>query len=216
MEHMLPEDFAERYASEYRLSGNEAGVRFDIVLNSPVEVPIIPQNVIDVAFCSADGTTVDRGFQLMDAEMDGNFDVVVTPGVDTPLYKRYVWNEAADPMKYMVVSSFVDGQERLILFDMEDPRPKPEPEAEEVPEEEPEEEPEPEIVYAPLQKGDRSEAVKALQQRLIDLKYLNDKADGIFGKKTEKAVKAAQEAFGLEQTGIADNELQHRLFDDAE
>ena len=33
--------------------------------------------------------------------------------------------------------------------------------------------------------GSRGELVKQLQQALIDLGYLKDKADGIFGSKTE-------------------------------
>lgn len=49
----------------------------------------------------------------------------------------------------------------------------------------------------------RSDAAKELQQQLIDLEYLNDKADGIFGKKTEQAVKDYQRAAGFEVTGIA-------------
>lgn len=48
-----------------------------------------------------------------------------------------------------------------------------------------------------------SAAVKELQQMLIDCGYLNDKADGIFGKNTEAAVKAFQKAAGLSVDGIA-------------
>lgn len=45
--------------------------------------------------------------------------------------------------------------------------------------------------------------VKDLQQKLTDLGYLNDKVDGIFGAKTEKAVKAFQKEHGLTVDGIA-------------
>ena len=44
------------------------------------------------------------------------------------------------------------------------------------------------------------------------LDICSGKADGDFGKKTEKAVRKAQEAFGMEQTGIADDAFQRRLF----
>jgi len=45
--------------------------------------------------------------------------------------------------------------------------------------------------------------VKELQQMLTDLDFLNDKVDGIFGAKTEKAVKAFQKEYGLNADGIA-------------
>ncbi|MDO4546985.1 MAG: L,D-transpeptidase family protein [Clostridia bacterium] len=47
--------------------------------------------------------------------------------------------------------------------------------------------------YAPLARGDKNDDVAKLQQRLIDLGYLNDVADGQFGKKTADAVTAAQQ-----------------------
>ena len=45
--------------------------------------------------------------------------------------------------------------------------------------------------------------VAELQRMLIDLRFLNDKADGIFGKKTEQAVKDYQKWARLEVTGVA-------------
>ena len=44
--------------------------------------------------------------------------------------------------------------------------------------------------YTALQRGDRNETVKRLQQELIKLGYLEGTADGIFGAQTEEAVKA--------------------------
>ena len=76
----------------------------------------------------------------------------------------------------MVVSSFVNGEERIVLFDLEGGRPEQEAEAA------------PETTYASLKKGDRGEEVKALQARLVELKYLDEKPDGIFGKNTEYVV----------------------------
>ena len=69
-----------------------------------------------------------------------------------------------------------------------------------------------EAAYATLQKGDKGDAVKALQQKLIDLGYLNGKADGDYGKKTRDAVSAFQRSAGLEQTGVADGRTQAALF----
>ena len=53
--------------------------------------------------------------------------------------------------------------------------------------------------------------VKELQQLLTDLGFLNDKVDGIFGAKTEKAVKAFQTKYGLKQDGIAWPQTIHTL-----
>lgn len=66
--------------------------------------------------------------------------------------------------------------------------------------------------YAPLAKGDRGDAVLALQERLAELKYLSGKQDGIYGSKTEAAVAEFQKASGLEATGGADTATQAALF----
>ena len=49
----------------------------------------------------------------------------------------------------------------------------------------------------------KNDDVVELQRMLIELKFLNDKADGIFGKKTEQAVKDYQKWARFEVTGIA-------------
>ena len=51
-------------------------------------------------------------------------------------------------------------------------------------------------------KGHTAE-IKQLQQWLIDLEYLDDKADGKFGQNTQAAVKAFQKDRGLTADGIA-------------
>ena len=56
-----------------------------------------------------------------------------------------------------------------------------------------------------------SSAVKTLQRMLIDCGHLNDKADGIFGKNTEAAVKAFQKSAGLTVDGIAWPQTLDRL-----
>ena len=66
--------------------------------------------------------------------------------------------------------------------------------------------------YSPLSKGSNGDAVKAVQQKLIDLGYLDGKADGDYGNKTLNAVKAFQADAGLEQTGVADSDTQAALF----
>ena len=62
-----------------------------------------------------------------------------------------------------------------------------------------------------LRNGSRGEAVRALQQALIDLGYLKGKADGIFGNQTENAVRAFQRAKNLTVDGLAGKKTQALL-----
>lgn len=62
----------------------------------------------------------------------------------------------------------------------------------------------PEEVPSTFSKGDYHEEVIKLQERLIELNYYSDVADGSFGTMTEEAVIAFQAANGISQTGIAD------------
>ncbi|HHT15865.1 MAG TPA: peptidoglycan-binding protein [Clostridiales bacterium] len=64
-----------------------------------------------------------------------------------------------------------------------------------------------------LRKGDKSENVRALQQRLIELKYLKEgEADGNFGSGTKKAVQQFQQNNGLAPDGVAGRDTQLKLF----
>ena len=63
-----------------------------------------------------------------------------------------------------------------------------------------------------LQKGSRGAVVRGFQHRLISLQYLNDAADGVFGGKTEAAVKRFQQDNGLNATGIIDEAAARKLF----
>lgn len=68
------------------------------------------------------------------------------------------------------------------------------------------------IYYEALEKGDKGEAVKTLQEALISAGYLSDKADGVFGNKTAEAVEKAQADFGFDQTGVANDAFQKMLY----
>ena len=63
-----------------------------------------------------------------------------------------------------------------------------------------------------LYNGSRGEAVRKLQQALIDLGFLKDKADGVFGNKTEEAVRKFQRANNLEADGLVGKKTQAVLF----
>ena len=66
--------------------------------------------------------------------------------------------------------------------------------------------------YTSLSKDMRSEEVQAMQERLIELGYLDDSADGVFGNNTLIAVKFFQQDAGFDVDGIASSEMQALLF----
>ena len=66
---------------------------------------------------------------------------------------------------------------------------------------------------ADLKRGSRGDEVETLQQMLIEMGFLNDKADGIFGKKTEAAVKLLQEYWGVNTTGRLDDDDLFAVYD---
>lgn len=66
-----------------------------------------------------------------------------------------------------------------------------------------------------MQKGNRGDDVKEIQEILISQGYLDGDADGIFGKKTEAAVLAFQKDHGLDATGIVGEGTYRELKNDA-
>ena len=62
-----------------------------------------------------------------------------------------------------------------------------------------------------LELGEDGPAVQALQQRLVDLGYWLDSADGNYGQLTRQAVMAFQKAEGLGRDGVAGPITQERL-----
>ena len=197
-DYMLPSDFASKWGSVYKLQGTEAGASFELLLiNYEGAATIVPQNIIKIVFQSESGNTENPGFQLMDAEIAGQTDVVVKPSVPKTLWKRYTYTNAGEEMKYLAVTSYNDGFAQTLLFELQ---------SSVVPT------PDPKDLYKSLTIGDISDAVIDLQKRLIELGYLSGDADGKYGKKTAGAVKATQKFYGMEQTGTASPEFQARLF----
>jgi len=66
-----------------------------------------------------------------------------------------------------------------------------------------------------LYNGSKGESVRELQQALIALGYLSGKADGIFGNKTENAVRAFQKARNLKVDGLAGKKTRSLLLEAA-
>lgn len=67
------------------------------------------------------------------------------------------------------------------------------------------------LPYLNLRQGDRGEAVSWLQQRLIDLGYLDGMADGDFGPKTAAAVKRFQTDNAMAVDGVAGRDLMEQI-----
>lgn len=71
----------------------------------------------------------------------------------------------------------------------------------------------PSDAYKTLEEGDRGENVKAMQERLIELGYLEGTADGAFGTKTKGAVMRFQSNHGLARDGVAGKRTLTVLFE---
>ena len=195
--HRGPNYFQSNYSDSYMLQGNEAVVEFELTLNEYMgNAEIIPQNFLLVTFRGESDADVIQGYQLMDTEIGGKTGISVYSDTPTTLYKRYPFSKTAE-MVYMVVNTYNDGVEGTYWFEIINPNPVlmyPE-------------------TFEPLTEGSKGDDVAKLQQKLIDMDLLDDKADGKFGKKTGEAVSACQALLGFEETGIADYKLMNALFD---
>lgn len=63
-----------------------------------------------------------------------------------------------------------------------------------------------------LAEGSEGEAVSALQQRLAELGFLDERPDGVYGRHTALAVEAFQRVAGLDETGKADVDTLELLY----
>ena len=70
---------------------------------------------------------------------------------------------------------------------------------------------EPAKPFTTLKRGSRGEAVSDMQQPLYDLGYYDYYIDGIFGWRTERAIRLLQSDLGLKVTGVADADLQKQI-----
>lgn len=228
---MTPRYFEDKYGKQYKLNGDEAGVQVDIKINSVsgAEVPFCPQDALVITLESETGV-VEGGFQLIDSEIEGKYGVTVTPGEAMTYYKRFTWNETA-PMKYLVVQYYCGGVAEKVYFELSEDavvtdlmKTDEEIAAEaaasqatasgETSAVAPVMTANPNYVTLGEGKANKEVHVKTTQKRLIELGYLEGKADGDYGSKTIAAVKAAQTAMGMEANGMADPLFLTILFSD--
>ena len=189
--YMTPDYYKANYGDKYRLTGTEAGAKLTMsFVSSTGTAAIAPQDALRIVFENEAGMEVD-GYQLINAEIAGLSGITIQPGQTQVVYKRFVYNDLED-MRYLVVKYYVGGQEQKAYFKLEVG--------------------EPTVNYDRLSSGSRGDAVQALQERLVELGYLDDKADGIFGGNTTNAIRDAQEQAGMEVTGVADNAFQQYIF----
>ena len=189
--YMTPDYYQANYGDKYRLTGTEAGAKLTMsFVSSTGTAAIAPQDALRIVFENEAGMEVD-GYQLINAEIAGLSGITIQPGQTQVVYKRFVYN-ATEDMRYLVVKYYVGGQEQKAYFKLEVG--------------------EPTVNYDRLASGSRGDAVQALQERLVELGYLDDKADGIFGGNTSNAIRDAQEQAGMEVTGVADNAFQQYIF----
>ena len=183
--YLPPAYFAGRYRQGFKFDGTEAGAQVTMVNGGEAE--IVPQDAFWLTLETEDGAQA-TGFQLMDAPLLGNYGVTLQPGEEKTLYKRF--EQTPEAQAVYLVLTWCEGGEKISRYFLLEER----------------------AIYPTLENGSRGEDVTALQARLIELGYLDDDADGIFGPNTEDAVRAAREAAGLDDSGLADDEFQFALF----
>ncbi len=66
--------------------------------------------------------------------------------------------------------------------------------------------------YTDLAEGDEGEAVRALQERLIELGYASGAGDGVYGEQTAIAIRMFQRYNNLDETGAATAQVQAALY----
>lgn len=197
--YLTPEYYAENYSTKYQMQGDEAGVEFELTLNDYTgSQTITPQDLLTIGLETLGGST-EQGFQLTDAEIHGDNQVTIETNIPKMFYKRFKFSPSVGDMDYLSVSAVVDGVSTQYLFELGAPV-------------RPTATPVPEVVYTSLSTGSSGDEVKTLQEALVAQGYLTGSADGKFGSMTEQAVRAAQAALGLTETGIADNEFQQKLY----
>lgn len=210
--YLSPEFYEANYGDAYKLMGTEAAAVISITASAPVDV----NDYLTFSLETANGEVIE-GYPLMDAAISGEYSSQLSASQPTTLYKRFQY-DAAKEAKYLTLFHPYNGQIVKAYFLLEyvsEPTTAPTfPVITATPTATSTVAPTPSVVYESLEYGTRGEAVQSLQERLIELGYLGGTADGIYGNMTTEAVKQAQQAMNMEQTGIADEFFQQHLYAD--
>lgn len=208
--YLSPEFYETNYGDAYKLMGTEAAAVISIMASAPVDV----NDYLTFSLETANGEVID-GYPLMDAAISGEYCSQLRANQPTTLYKRFHY-DAVKEAKYLTLLYPYNGQVVKAYFLLEyvpEPTNAPTfPVVTATPTVTSTAAPTPSVIYESLEYGSRGEAVQALQERLIELGYLDGIADGIYGNMTAEAVKRAQQAMNMEQTGIADAVFQQYLY----
>lgn len=197
--HLTNDYYSDTYGSTHRLTGSEAGVEFELLVNDYMgSIALDPNKLLKNTGVEDTEGNVSLGYLFTDKEISGADDFTVETNIPTLIYKRYNHSEAE--IKYLTVTTYVDGVANVFKFELGEPvvetTPTPEP-----------------VVYTELKLGSSGEAVEKLQNRLIELGYLAEgSADGAYGNMTYTAILKAQKAFGMTEDGIATPAFQEKLF----
>lgn len=208
--YLSPEFYETNYGDAYKLMGTEAAAVISITASAPVDV----NDYLTFSLETANGEVID-GYPLMDAAISGEYCSQLSADQPTTLHKRFQY-DAAKEAKYLTLLHPYNDQIVKAYFLLEyvpEPTIAPTlPVVTATPMVTPTAAPTPSVIYEPLEYGSRGEAVQVLQERLIELGYLDGIADGIYGNMTTEAVMRAQQAMNMEQTGIADAVFQQHLY----
>lgn len=205
--HLDNEYYVKNYGATHRLEAGTAGIEFELMLDNYQGSTVIDPNKLikNVGVESTDGF-VTYGYRLTNAEISGSDSFTMQTNVPMNLYKRFIQSDAGS--LYLVVTIKIDGVDQVYKFELK-------------PSEEAQAQAKAEAIdkaaanYKELKVGDRNDAVKALQTRLITKGYLEAGSDdGIFGNGTAEAIKKAQTALGMEANGVASAKFQAALFMD--
>lgn len=191
--------YNETYGSTHRLVGNEAGVEFELLVNDYMgSITLDPNELLKNTGVEDASGNRTLGYRFTDKEISGEDEFTVTTNVPTLIYKRF--DNTSAEMKYLTVTTYVDGVEHVYKFELGSPvveaTASPEP-----------------VSYTELKLGSSGDDVMKLQNRLIELGYLAEgSADGAYGNMTATAIMKAQKDFGMTEDGLASVEFQTKLF----
>ena len=193
-ETLSPDWFGARYKNNYYLDGSEACVSFSMKYTTDSEGydSVIPQDAFSISVTDGEGKII-QGYQIMDKAIAGSYNVSLSRGKTSQLYKRYAYSEDC---RYLRLTYYSDEVRHDVYFALTYDDPNAE--------------------YEEMTLGARNEFVRAMKQKLAALGFLDEKykSSDYFDNNTLAAVKAAQEKYGMEQTGVADAAFLKQLYSD--